>query len=154
MPPARPHFRVRSDPRGFTLLELVVVLSLVALLIGLGAPIWRGTVDRWAVRSVRDRTLAALHRTRVEARAGGGARLEVDGARGRVQVWGPDSLLWEDRSPAEHGVDISLPGGAAATTLTFDALGLGVVASRTLVFRRGAAEARLVVSARGRGTRR
>jgi hypothetical protein len=71
-----------------------------------------------------------------------------------VRVWSPDSLLWEDRSPGEHGVEISVPGGAATATLTFDALGLGVVASRTLVFRRGDAEVRLVVSARGRGTRR
>ena len=154
MPHAPSHLRHRSGSGGFTLIELVVVLSLGAVLAGLGAPLWRGTVDLWAVRSVRDRTLAALHRTRVEARTGGGARLEVDGARGLVQVWSLDSLLWEDRSPSEHGVEISVPGGASTATLTFDALGLGVVASRTLVFRRGDAEARLVVSARGRGTRR
>ena len=140
--------------RGFTLLELAVVLTLLAVLVGLGTPLWRGSVDQWAVRSVRDRTLAALHRTRLEARTRGGARLEVDGPTGRVTVWAADSLLWQDASAAEHRVTVALPGGGPVTPLAFDALGLGVVTSRTLVFRGGDAEARLVVSARGRGTRR
>ena len=146
----------RCGDDGFTLLELTVALALIALLAGLGAPLWRSTVDRWAVRTVRDRTAVALHRTRLEARRWGGARLELDAEEGwlRLHRSRPDSLLWEDRSPAERRVEVVLPRGAAQTTLTFDPLGLGVVASRTLLFRRGRAEARLVVSSRGRGVRR
>ena len=135
-------------------MELLVVVALLSVLTGLGAPLWRGTVDRWAVRSVRDRTLAGVHRARLEARSLGGARLEVDGTEGNLRVWAGDSLLWHDASPGRERVAISLSSGAETTTLTFDALGLGVVASRTLWFRRGEAEARLVVSARGRATRR
>ncbi|MEJ2539799.1 MAG: hypothetical protein P8188_07500 [Gemmatimonadota bacterium] len=138
------------------MLELMVSLALLSLLAGIGAPLWRSTVDRWAVRSVRDRALAALHRTRVEARRWGGAYLEVDGEAGsfRLHRLTGDSLVWEDRAPDEHRVRVLTPRGASRTTLSFDPLGLGIVSSRTLLFRRGAAEARLVVSSRGRATRR
>ena len=142
--------------RGFTLLELAVTLSLLSLVAGLGAPLWRGAVDGWAVRTVRDRSAVALHRARLEARRWGGARLELDAPGGRLRLYriGPDSLIWEDPSPGEHRVQLVLPRGADETTLDFDALGLGIVGSRTLLFRRGGAEARLVVSSRGRATRR
>lgn len=141
---------------GFTVLELTVALTLISILIGLAAPLWRGATDRWAVRSVRDRAAVALHRTRTEARLWGGARLELDAAVGALRLYRshPDSLVWEDRAPGEHRVAIDLPRGATSTTLDFDPLGLGIVASRTLMFRRGSAEARLVVSSRGRGRRR
>lgn len=141
--------------RGFTLLELTVALALLSLLLGLGAPLWRGTVDHWAVRTVRDRVAAGVHRARLEGRLRGGSRFELDAAAGRLSLHGtaPDSLLWEDESPREHRVRLVLPRGADQTRLRFDALGLGVVASHTLVFRRGDAEARLVVSSRGRVSR-
>ena len=135
--------RVRSSrcegpgPRvGFTLLELTLVLALMALLASLGAPVWRSSLDRWAVRSVRDRTAVALHRARAEARRWGGARLEVDAAEGRLRLHrtSSDSVVWEDGSAREHRVQVILPRGRTGTSLTFDALGLGVVASRTLVF--------------------
>jgi prepilin-type N-terminal cleavage/methylation domain-containing protein len=146
----------RSRPSGFTLLEVAVVLGLISLLTGLGAPLWRGATDRWAVRTVRDRAAVTLHRARLEARRWGGAQLVVDAAAGRLRLHrvASDSVIWEDASARDHRVQVVLPRGASGTTLRFDALGLGVVASRTLVFRRGAAEARLVVSSRGRGTRR
>jgi type II secretory pathway pseudopilin PulG len=139
---------------GFTLLEAAVVLSLLALALSLSVPLGRGTLDLWTVRSVRDQTLAALHRTRMEARLRGGAELVVRGEQGVLEVWGTDSLLWISREPRDAGVRVSLPDGRPDAELTFDGLGLGVVTSRTLVFRKGAAEARLVISSRGRGARR
>ncbi len=141
--------------RGFTLLELSVVLTLISVLVGLGTPLWRSMVDRWAVRTVRDRTAVALHRSRVEARLWGGARLEVDAAAGHLRIirTRTDSLIWEDDAAAHHRVRMVLPRGVEGTTLAFDALGLGVVASRTILFRRGEAEDALIVSSRGRGRR-
>lgn len=154
--PSLPRVPPHRPSSGFTLLELMAVLAIVGVLLGMGTPLWRSTADRWAVRTVRDGTASALRRTRLEARRWGGARLEIDAGAGRLRVYrtSPDSVLWEDDRLAELRVDLTLPRNALRTTLHFDGLGLGVVASRTLVFRRGAAEARLVVSSRGRGTRR
>lgn len=147
---------LRGRAGGFTLLELTVALTLIAILVGLGAPLWRNAVDRWAVRAVRDHAAVALHRTRLEARRWGGARLEFDTGEGllRLRRGATDSIVWEDAALADHRVELVLPRNASGTTLTFDALGLGVVASRTLLFQRGGAEARLVISSRGRGSRR
>lgn len=152
----RPPRSPRREGGGFTLLELTVALALVAVLVGLGSPLWRSATDRWAVRTVRDQTAVALHRARLEARRWGGARLEVDAAEGRLRLHRrvPDSLVWEDATARDHRVELVLPRGEDRTTLRFDALGLGIVASRSLVFRRGTAEARLVISSRGRGSRR
>ena len=131
-----------------------MVLGLLSLLLSLSLPLGRRTLDLWTVRAVRDQALAALHLTRMEARSRGGAVLEVDGVAGTLAALASDSVLWVRREPGEAGVSISLPDGSLRTAVSFDALGLGVVASRTLVFRRGRAEARLVISSRGRGARR
>lgn len=148
---AFPPARRRS---GFTLLEAAAVLSLFALALSVAVPLGRGTLDLWTVRAVRDQVLAALHRTRMEARLRSGAELVVRGDQGLVEVRAADSLLWLTRGPAEAGVRVSLPDGRPDAELIFDGLGLGVVTSRTLVFLKGDAEARLVISSRGRGSRR
>lgn len=145
---------VRRPSRGFTLLELGVVLGLLALILSLALPLGTRTLDLWTVRAVRDQALAALHRVRVEARMRGGAVLEVDGVEGTLVARSADSVLWVRHEPGEAGVSMGLPDGTPRTSVSFDALGLGVVSSRTVVFRRGRAEARLVISSRGRGARR
>lgn len=139
---------------GFTLLEVAVALCLMSLALSVVAPLARRTLDLWAVRAVRDGALAALHRTRMEARIRGGAILAVDGDAGTLEARVADSVLWRSRQPGEAGVRVSLPDGRTGVDLAFDALGLGIVTSRTLVFRRGEAEARLVISSRGRASRR
>jgi hypothetical protein len=91
----------------------------------------------------------------MEARIRGGATLAVDGKTGALAAWAGDSLLWSRSEGLRSGVRITRPDGALLVdSLEFDALGLGAVTSRTLVFRRGDAEARLVISSRGRGSRR
>lgn len=139
---------------GFTLLELAVALTLVAVVLAIGVPLGRATLDQWTVRAIRDQALAALHRTRMEARIHGGAELVFDGDGGMLVARAADSVLWERRDAADASVSIELPDGTTFTSLTFDRLGLGVVSSRTILFRRGEAVARLVVSSRGRGARR
>ena len=139
----------------FTILEMVVALALAGVLVGISLPAGRGLLDRWAVGAERDRALAALHRVRVEARIRDGATLAVDGRTGVLTARAGDSILWSRGDGSRSGVRITRPDGAPVVdTLDFDAWGLGVVTSRTLVFRRGQAEARLVISSRGRGSRR
>jgi len=150
------HLLLRSSrgPRSqgaFTLPELLVVLVVLAVAFGLALPVAGSMLDRWAVRSARDQALALLHRTRMEARLSGGARLELASDPVELRITVDDSLVTRWRGAG--GVTLDLPGGRGEDVLRFDALGLGIVTSRTLRFRRGRAESRLVVSSRGRGRR-
>lgn len=141
---------------GFTLAELVVVLAIGSVMAGVAARSLGGLIDGWAVVAARDAVASMAHRARVEARRAGGATLRIV----------PDSTLVSIRSPAgsgarwsgaESGVAIEIGSGPRsdrAVELRWDALGVGRVASRTVVFRRGSTERRLVFSSTGRVRRR
>lgn len=55
---------------------------------------------------------------------------------------------------SERGVEVRSSGTAEVIDIRWNALGWGIVASRTLILERGRAAARLVVSSRGRVSRR
>lgn len=153
-PRLRPPAQCRVQrTRGVTLAEIATVLVLAGVALGMALPLTSRALDRWAVRAARDEALALLHRARMEARLAGGARLEIRLEPAAMAVFTGDSLVAEWSGGAEGGVRIDLPGDRLRDELWFDALGLGVVTSRTLVFRRGPAEARLVISSRGRARR-
>ncbi|HUF12911.1 MAG TPA: prepilin-type N-terminal cleavage/methylation domain-containing protein [Longimicrobiales bacterium] len=145
-----PRMRTR---RGYSLIELIIVLALLALAIGLAYPGARAAADGWAVRAARDATASVLASTRAAAVAHRGAELLVVQATGEV-------LTRTARSPrplprlsvtTDWGVALSSPGFAGDTvSIRYDALGLGRVASRTLRFERGASSAGITVSAYGR----
>ena len=136
--------------RGFTLLELLVVLGLTAVLLALafpGAARWR---DAAATRAARDELASALARTRVAAVAHGGASLWVD--PGAAAFW-TSTAAGLVETPVDlgerYGVSVD-PGAAAAVEIRFDGLGLGRLSNRTVVVRRGGAERGVTVSAYGR----
>jgi prepilin-type N-terminal cleavage/methylation domain-containing protein len=145
------HTRV---PAGFTLLELLLTLTLLGVSAGMAYPVARRGLDRLAVESARNVGMAAVHRTRVEARRRGGASLEVQADSGLFRVRSGGSVLWRWAEAGESGVEIRLSRGRIADRLDFDARGLGRVTSRTITFVRGEAVAALVVSSRGRVSRR
>lgn len=142
-----------GESPGFTLAEVVTVLVLTGVVLGLALPLTGRALDRWAVQASRDEALALVHRTRMEARLGGGARLFITSEPAALAVFRGDSLVQEWKDGARRGVRIELPGQRSQDELRFDGLGLGIVTSRTLAFRRGSAEARLVISSRGRARR-
>jgi len=113
--------------RGYTLIELVVVLALAAFATTSLAP---------AARRYRDRaaTIAA--------------------APWRVWSEVGDSLIEVVGLESDLGVTVELSGGRMRSEIVYNALGLGRVASETLVFRRGDSAATLVVSSLGRVRRR
>ncbi len=138
---------------GYTLLEISVVLALLALAGTAILPAARRSADRAAVAGAREAVAGLVVRARTEAMLLGGAALHARPADGSVWVQAGDSTIVALRLGAEFGVSLEIVGGAAEAELKFDALGLGRRASRTLVLRRGDAEARLVVAAYGRAVR-
>lgn len=138
---------------GTTLLELIVVLSLLAVLLGMVAPLGRKVLDEVAVRTARDVLGAMAARARLGAAARGGAVLAVTLPEGAVSVVdGLDRPVLDARHlGAEFGVTLAADGQATdRVELRWDVLGIGRASTRTLRVRRGAAEARLTVSLYGR----
>jgi len=133
---------------GHTLIELIAVLLIGSLALAVGLPAAEAQRDRWAVAGSREAVVGAVTRARAAAITRGGASLFVDPAG--------DSIWWGGawgRSDAtdlrtEFGVDLGPEG--PLFELRFGPLGLGRVASRTLVLRRGDAAASLTLSAYGR----
>ena len=143
--------RKLQPPPGATLLEVIVVCTLIGVVTGTSLPFVRGGLDSLAVSAARDEVTAAGARTRALAVSRGGATLVIDPAGNQVwiEVRGtPYALPTDFRN--EFGVAISVDGTDTVSEITFDALGIGRVASRTIRITRGNAEAKLTISAFGR----
>jgi hypothetical protein len=139
-----------SAPRGATLLEWVVALSLGGLISALALRGAGTLADAWAVRSARDALAGVVREARGVAVARGGVEiwLEAEPARAGI-IAGLDSVRTLPLA-SEWGVTLALGGGSDALRLRFDPAGVGRMASRTLRLTRGGSEAHLVLSAYGR----
>lgn len=133
---------------GFSLVELLVVLVLLAILLGItAAPAarWRDTL---AVRAARDEIVSALAWTRMAAVSRGGAGLVIDPAAARFHTMAAGEQGQVVDLDARYGV--ILDSGNELIEVRYDALGIGRAANRTLLLRRGNARAGVVVSLYGR----
>ncbi len=139
---------------GFTLLELITVVTLLALTLSELLPAARRSWDRFAVVGAREEVVGLFHRARLEAVARGGASVTLSADPPRVEIWAGGELLDASSLDQEYDVALLLSRERARVEIHFDPLGLGRVASQTLRFARGEAEAVLVVSSFGRMTRR
>ena len=147
--------RGRASPSsGFTLLELITVIALLGLALGELLPAGSHLLDRMAVLGAREAAVGLIHRARMEAVARGGARLEVESfpPAMKIVVGAPSQAI--EAVAFDEGVVLALSGDRESVELTFDAMGVGRVASQTLRFSRGSAQAELVGSSFGRVTRR
>lgn len=143
-----------APERGFTLLELVTVVTLMGVVLAEGLPAARNLMDRMAVVGAREAVVGVFHRARMEAVARGGARIVLVASPAGLEVWSGGALRSAVDLEEEFGVDLTLSSGDALAEIGFDALGLGRVASQTLIFDRNGTESGLVVSSFGRVTRR
>ena len=152
-PPSGPGGRAGSSP-GFTLLELITVIVLLGLALGELLPVGSHLLDRMAVLGAREAAVGLIHRARMEAVARGGARLEVESSPPAMKIVAGAPSQTIEAVAFDEGVILALSGDRESVELTFDAMGVGRVASQTLRFSRGSAQAELVVSSFGRVTRR
>jgi Tfp pilus assembly protein FimT len=140
--------------RGHTLFELILVLMLVGIagsvLVGAGSSLH----DRTAVIAAREALAGLVAEARSEALSRGGATVHVSAAPWRAWSEARGTTFRTLELEKELGVSVVLAGSRTSSELNFDALGLGRVASETVLFRRGDAEAGLVISAFGRVRRR
>jgi len=148
-PVPRPHRPARLS-LGFTLLEIITVLTILGLALGEVLPVGRHLMDRMAVLGAREATIGLFHRVRMRAVAEGGARLVVEISPPAMRIVIGESSVGSEELVLDNGVELALSRNRTVVEFTFDAMGLGRVASQTLRFSRGRAQADLVVSSFGR----
>ena len=138
--------------RGYSLLELTVVLVLLGLGVSLLLPAARRAADRFAVVGAREDLAGRLATARSLAMSSGGAALVIDEPGSSVWIQVGEHV--RDSAGLRGAVVVELPGARTRAVLRFDGLGIGRVASQTVRFTRGRATASLVVSAYGAVSRR
>ncbi len=141
---------------GFTILELLTVLALLGAGLAVSLPAARGQRDRTAVLGAREDVASLIQRARAEAIARGGATVRLTADPPVAELMSEEEVLARSVLGLEYGADLvmELSRDRAEAELTFDALGIGRISSQTIQFRRGHAEAALVVSSFGRVVRR
>ena len=130
------------------LLELLLVLTLIAILSIAAAPAARAGMDGLRVRHAREGAFALATRARALARERGGADLVLDLAKRQARIEDSEGSVLAVASFPDCRIEVA--GANAPVVLRYDAHGLGRMASRTIRFERGAAQAGLTVSSYGR----
>lgn len=144
----------RHMRRGYTLIELCATLLIMAVGTSFLAPAARRLRDRMAVVAAREAVAGLVAEARVAALGRGGSVVLIKTRPGSADVEMPGSAGRTVFIQRDLGVQVVLGRRRTSTELHYDALGLGQVASETVSFRRGEAEATLVVSGYGRVRRR
>lgn len=118
---------MRATRRGFTLVELIVVLAILGIVVAVAAPALR-RVDGDAPRDTAAELAAAVAKaSTAAARRGAPVRLELELATGAWTLWSEDPPRGESRLAADTirlAAGARLEGGRDGwATATFDALG-------------------------------
>jgi Tfp pilus assembly protein FimT len=128
--------------------ELLLALCIMGILLLLAAPVAHNGMDAINVRAARETAFALATRTRSVALARGGAEIVFDVPGRKAQVIASDGVIVETASLAEYDVEIA--DASSRIVMRYDARGIGRMASRTIRFVRGDAEAGLTFSSYGR----
>lgn len=144
--------RIARRRAGYTLADLIIALSLLGIILGTAAPRALSLRSHTAVRSARDAAASAIERARSLAVSRGTARIVVDPIAGTIVTEAPVGVIAGPTVRVGDASGVTLDAGSAGrpVSIDFNALGLGMVASRTLTFAHGGVTAGLSISSFGR----
>jgi len=139
--------RPESRP-GYSLIELVVVLAVVAVLLGLSVPRVGGAADRTATRAAARELMSAFAAARDYAIARRtGVAVMLDSVGGTVTIAASGQVLSARQLRLLYGVRLS----TSRDSMAFDARGVGRgAANLRVVVRRGGASDTVSLSRLGR----
>lgn len=134
--------------KGFSLVELVLVLAVAGLLFGIALPPLSGALDHIEVGSAANHLVAAHQRARIMAVTRGQVLvLSIDAANLVIRSRGQASPLWSEDGPA--AARVALEGPARQFIFSPEGLTLGL-SNATLRLTRGSASRTIVISRLGR----
>lgn len=133
---------------GYTVVELVVVLTLAAIVMGIAFPRGLLMLDRLSVQSAAADVRATLHSARSLALAGRtSVAVDIDGPGGVLRIRRGPAIVLTRNIASSHGVRME----QSRDSLAFGPLGLGRgAANLSIVVRRRAAAETVFVSRMGR----
>ena len=134
--------------RAFTLVELVMVVTISGLVMMIMVPRGRAVLDRIAVRAAAGDIISTLATARMYALAGrSSVSIEVDSLTGVLKVKHGDEVLITRNLGHAHGVRLA----KSRDSLTYDGRGLGRgAANLSIVVRLRSAAETVFVSRMGR----
>ncbi|MEO6066598.1 MAG: hypothetical protein ABJB33_04570 [Gemmatimonadota bacterium] len=137
-------------PRGFSQLELAVVLVLTALIAGLGVPALTHVADRAVVNAAAHRIIGAHREARLVAvttQRMALLRLAADTLELRTALGGDTTLVWRRAGPRALGVEVI----GNPRTMYFIPYGYTIGGSNTsYTLRKGSAQKKVIISRLGR----
>lgn len=130
---------------GFTLLELLLVCTLIGVATSIAVPAFRAPLDRLGVESATRDVMSAFAVARWAALQRGGIEVRIDSMS--VRVSGPTGEVLRREVGARHGVRLRATPGLVRYGGTGVAIGLS---NGTIVLTRGRAADTIVISRLGR----
>jgi prepilin-type N-terminal cleavage/methylation domain-containing protein len=133
---------------GYTLLELVIVVTIIGILLAIAIPRTQLVLDRIAVHSAADDVRSLLTSARTLALAGhSSVAVDIDSATGILRIRRGSEVLMSRSVVEAHGVGL----GRTRDSLAYDPHGLGHgAANLSIQLRRRAAAETVFVSRFGR----
>lgn len=133
---------------GFTVPELLIVLTIIGVVMAIAIPNARSGLDRVSVRSAASDVRATLGYARMLAMSGGiPVAVDVDSVVGTLRIRRGDEKILTRGVGQAHGVRL----GKTRDSLTYDPRGFGRgAANLSILVRRGASVETVFVSRLGR----